>query len=341
MEQLSQQVANLTTIIKRVVLQPPVCIHCFNSRERFNAQTYRSLADLFAQSCRNFSIDTSQLSGGMRFYWLPDHDKGAAIDHRLALRRTLRTEPEWESFLDEWNEKQGARLIVLYLVQGDMSPSLVQSPKPPSPPRMPLDRAEAKSEPASDHGLNARDSSRCVVCGYCDHVEAAHIIDKSRSELLNGAPDAPPIDDIRNLFQLCPNHHTSFDRCEWTLVEEKREEGTGFWLRTTPLLVSPSEDLTRHMQTFIRFSDPSPPAYCFILKQLGRFPVPCRVCKELFHPSAIWGHYQGKHKKRQKDWKGLPHLLPHITGCSCKYRCQNTWDLYCHVIAKHRDLLYR
>lgn len=50
------------------------------------------------------------------------------------------------------------------------------------------------------------------------------MIDKSRAELLSGAPDAPPIDDLRNLFQLCPNHHTSFDRYEWTLVEERREK---------------------------------------------------------------------------------------------------------------------
>ena len=60
------------------------------------------------------------------------------------------------------------------------------------------------------------------------------MINKSRAELLSGAPDAPPIDDLRNLFQLCPNHHTSFDRYEWTLVEERRsEDGAGFWLRHT------------------------------------------------------------------------------------------------------------
>jgi len=121
------------------------------------------------------------------------------------------------------------------------------------------------------------------------------VINKSRAELLSGAPDAPPIDDLRNLFQLCPNHHTSFDRYEWTLVEERRsEDGAGFWLRHTCASAT-SADLSALMQTFIRFREPSPLAYSFLLKQLGRFPVPCRVCAQPFVASAIWGHYNGLH----------------------------------------------
>ena len=68
-----------------------------------------------------------------------------------------------------------------------------------------------------DHELNARDGDMCVICGI-DKVENAHVIDKHRAELLVGAPNAPDIDDIRNLFHLCPKHHVSFDRFEWTLV---------------------------------------------------------------------------------------------------------------------------
>jgi len=150
-----------------------------------------------------------------------------------------------------------------------------------------------------------------------------------------------PIDDLRNLFQLCPNHHTSFDRCEWTLVEERRsEEGVGFWLRPTPALQRPSADLSALMQTFIRFREPSPPAYSFLLKQLGRFPVPCRVCAQPFVASAIWGHYNGQHKDRRDEWKDKPHLLPRITGCACEDRGDTAWALYCHVLDKHRELLY-
>ena len=330
----------LAITVKRVMMQAPVYIRCFNSSEYFQSQSYRSLSDLFLQSCLHFSVDATQVGSGMRFYWLPDNDPGAAIGVRLASRRTIRTEPEWSTFLDEWNLNQNGRFVVVYFVTGELSPSLVQSPKPPSPPRIELDREKVKSEPASDHGLNARDSSRCVICGHRDHVDAAHVIDKSRSELLHGAPNAPPIDDIRNLFQLCPNHHKSFDSYEWTLVEEIRDGSSGFWLRPTPLLPYPSEDLTRYMQTFIRFNDPSPPAYTFLLKQLGRFKVPCRLCGVLFLPSAIWGHYNGKHKKREKEWKGLPHLLPVVTECSCDYPRSDVWGLYRHMITKHKELLY-
>ena len=348
METLVRQLASLTTVvieqqkvIKRVFPQPPVEIRSFNSSEHFQAISYRTLGELFLQTYRHFNIDVTRLGDGMRFYWLPALVQGASLQERLDGRRTLRNEADWERFLDNWNEEHNSRLIVLYFVTGDLSPSLVQCPLPPSPPRMPLDRAEEKSEPVSDHGLNARDSAQCVVCGHSDHIEAAHIIDKSRSELLADAPDAPPIDDLRNLFQLCPNHHTSFDRYEWTLVEEVRKEGIGFWLRTTPVLERPSSDLSCHMQTFIRFREPCPPAYSFLLKQLGRFPVPCRVCGQLYHTNAIWGHYNGQHKEKKDQWKDQPHLLPHITGCACADRGNSVWQLYCHVLAHHRDLLYR
>jgi hypothetical protein len=172
-------------------------------------------------------------------------------------------------------------------------------------------------------------------------------VDKHRQELLQGAPDAPAVDDLRNLVQLCPNHHTSFDQYEWTLVEREQQlqdgtTATGFWVRATPLKPQPDPDITLLMQTFIRFSQPerAPPAYMFLLKQLGRFKVPCRVCQQLFLPASIWGHYNGAHKSAEQKalWKDLPHLLPR--PCDCDDRGDTPWQLYLHVVGKHSELLF-
>ena len=102
---------------------------------------------------------------------------------------------------------------------GELSPSLFERPTPPSPPRLPAaDAEECNSEPESVRGLAERDGGECFLCSY-PHPEAAHVVDKHRAELLEGAPNAPEVDDVRNHMQLCPNHHSSFDRYEWTLVE--------------------------------------------------------------------------------------------------------------------------
>jgi hypothetical protein len=331
----------LSVAVNRLVNQPPVFIRCFNDSSSFQAQSVHTLGDLFLQSCKHFDIDPSQVGVGMRFYWFPDDDEGGATQRRIDLRRTIRTPSDWGALIDDWNASRIGPIISLYLVTGDLSPSIVKCPKPPSPPPMNEldDGKESKSEPASVQGLKARDKSKCVICGHSDHVEAAHIVDKSRAALLDGAPDAPLIEDLRNYLQLCPNHHASFDDYEWTLVQEKRLEGTGFWLRRTPLSRH-SSDLNRFTERFIRFSDPSPWPHSFLLKQLGRFPVPCRICGVSFLPSAIWGHYGAAHKDKRNEWADMQHLLPIIPGCSCVYKCENMWDLYLHVSSKHTEVLY-
>lgn len=64
---------------------------------------------------------------------------------------------------------------------------------------------------------------------------------QSRSELLAGASDPPPIGDLLNLLQLCPNHHVSFDSYMWTLVYQSHPQmGPEFWLRPTLLIAKPS-----------------------------------------------------------------------------------------------------
>jgi hypothetical protein len=341
-------VSELIPLLKRVLFQTPVEVRSFNSAENFIISEYRNFGSLLVQTFSKFSIEADRAPDA-RFYWLPPASRETTIQQRLEKRVTIRSSQQWEEFLKAWEAQTEAsqrNLITLYFVTGDLSPSLVQRPPPPSPPEFPREEEE-KSEPASSHGLTARDKGRCVICEHED-VEAAHIVDKHRSELLEGAPDAPPIDDPRNLLQLCPNHHTSFDAYKWTLVAEQRvvEKGGpavwGFWIRPTPAKPEASADIRGRMQTFIQFSHPSPPTYSFLLKQLGRFPVPCRVCQVLFEPKALPGHYGGAHKSAAEKalWKDKPHLLPRPCACPADVAGQTPWALYLHVREKHHDLLY-
>lgn len=337
----------LTRLEKRVLFQVPVEVRSFNSSENFIISEYRNFGSLLAQTFGKLGLEADRASDP-RFYWVPP---GVTLQQRLDQRTTIRTSEQWEVFLttrENKPEEMKRGLITLYFVTGDLSPSLVQRPPPPSPPDFPRGEEE-KSEPASSHGLTARDHGTCVVCGHAEDVEAAHIVDKHRRELLEGAPDAPPVDDLRNLFQLCPNHHTSFDAYRWTLVADHRkldadgESVLGFWVRATPVKPVPSSDLIHSMQSFIRFGEPCPPSYAFLLKQLGRFPVPCRVCHTLFDPRALPGHYGGAHSKTEAEkalWKDKPHLLPHPCSCPPDACGQTPWALYCHLLEKHSELLY-
>ena len=184
-----------------------------------------------------------------------------------------------------------------------------------------------------------------MVCGYKDSVEICHIVDEKRSELLVGVPDAPDVNDVRNFIQLCPNHHTSFDHYEWTLVEERsvpfkarKCQATGYALHLSNLLalISPCICLPSFNSINLLHLHIS-----FLLKQLGRFEVPCRVCNKLFSAGGIWSHYHAQHKKRKKEWRDLPPLLPHIPDCHCDGRGDNPWQLYCHVVKHHPQVLYR
>lgn len=324
-------------IVKRVLFQPAVEIRGLNSFEHFQARPYRSLKDLFSETYERFEVDVTQLSD-QRFYWLPALGEGATTNQILDGRRTLRNEADWEAFLEKWSSEHNSNLIVLYFVRGELSPSMVLRPLPPSPPRMPLDYDDQKSEPNSVRGLSERDRKRCVVCHHSDHVEAAHVIDQHRSDLLEGAPDAPLIDDLRNLILLCPNHHTSFDRYEWTLVQDKIS--LRFWLRTTPMLQTLSADLSSRSQIPIAFNDPCPPAYSFLLKQLGRFEIPCLVCHLPFSSTGMLKHCNAQHKDKKSEWEGKPFSLPNIPGCPCTNRGKTTWELYCHLVEQHSNLLY-
>ena len=359
-------------LVKRVVFQPPVQIRSFNSSAHFFSPSYRSLGELFLHTFKEFDVQP-ETCPEPRFYWLPPGDLSTA--ERVTQRVTIRDEARWGTFLDDWNEQAhgGAALITLYFVAGELSPSLFERPTPPSPPRLPAaDAEECKSEPESVRGLTERDGGQCFLCAH-PHPEAAHVVDKSRAELLEGAPDAPDVDDVRNHLQLCPNHHASFDRHEWTLVEVDAGAARGsasasssngsssascarcFYVRATPVKPHPDADITSHMQTAYLFSSSgrAPPAYAFLLKQLGRFKVPCRVagCGELWLPSGLPGHYSGAHKTAEEraQWQEVgengkahmkPHLLPRPCDCAEAERGTTVWQLYCHVVSKHSELLY-
>jgi predicted restriction endonuclease len=49
---------------------------------------------------------------------------------------------------------------------------------------------------------------KCIVCGYTNHVEVAHI-----KAVSNFSEDSliSEINDISNLIGLCPNHHWEYD----------------------------------------------------------------------------------------------------------------------------------
>ena len=139
-------------LMRRVLFPPAVEIRRLNSAksDRVHADPYRSLAELIIQACLRFGVDGAVCA---RFHWLPALGQGAPIGERLAGRRTLRNEDDWQRFLDHWNKQYGAdqQLIVLHFVP---NPNLVQrpSPLPPLPPLSPLSRTpldqvdEEKSE---------------------------------------------------------------------------------------------------------------------------------------------------------------------------------------------------
>ena len=54
------------------------------------------------------------------------------------------------------------------------------------------------------------------------------------------------------------------------------------------------------------------------------------------------GHYGGAHKTAEEkaQWKDLPHLLPRPCDCAEAERGTTVWQLYCHLIDKHSELLY-
>ncbi len=341
--------SELVGLLKRLVFQNPVEIRLFNSEQHFQPRWYKSLSDLVAQSCEYFKIDPERLQRP-RFYAFPFSGAGSSAASALQSVRKITTELEWQAFVSQWESERHSGIIVVHFVTGPLSPPLsLSSSQPITPPIVDLHTSEeAKSEPQSSHGLTARDGGMCIICGYSDHVEVAHVIDEHRAELLEGSPNAPAINDLRNLILLCPNHHTAFDRYEWTLIEQKRrqengQEITGLVVRSTPVRPQPSQDMVIHvLQTFIRFEDSSksPHMHLFLLKQLGRFDVPCRVCGTLFPPKSLYGHYRGTHKsKKQKaKWEKKPFLLP--KPCNCPDRGTNPWELLQHLIKGHADLLY-
>ena len=55
---------------------------------------------------------------------------------------------------------------------------------------------------------NSKRKYKCVICGYTNHIDIAHI--KSVSEFSNNAL-LTEINNIDNLVALCPNHHWEYD----------------------------------------------------------------------------------------------------------------------------------
>lgn len=332
--------------IDRLLHPPTIEVQLVNSEMHFRSYCYRAFGDILGQTVQHFKLDAQQLENP-RFYWVPTGPNSTSASAAADMQRLCST-ADWEAFLDQWEQQESNRgvTIVLRFFCGGLGPATALD-EPSTPPMQLIDEADRHSEPDANEDLSARDGDKCVVCGI-DVALVAHVVDQSRMELLADVPNAPgDINDLGNLIHLCPNHHVTFDRFEWTMVKEKRttQDGTvieGFAVRPTPVLPKPSDDV--HflvMHAFVRFaSDIAPSADLFLLKQLGRFDVPCRVCGVYFPPKSLVGHYAKDHgdASRQK-WEGFSgHLLP--KPCDCADRGSSPWELFCHLKEHHRHLLY-
>ena len=357
-DHLTLQVGQLDKIVKRVIFQPVIQVYSsFHANASFVAPICRNLGELFQHTFKEFKIDRSAFHKP-RFYWLPSGDLTTQqrIDQRKTFTHTKADSEKWNSFLDEKIELGIDGMIELTFVAGEESPTIFPQAQPvnlPKPRRLALvDGEEVRSEPESVDGLVERDGSVCFICGRANPL-VAHVVDKSREELLD-VTDAPAVDDVRNCLQLCPNHHQSFDQLKWTLVEAKhvaswlpannKAGSTSYYVRrcAKSLPRSGPDDISPYMSKAYHFSNPAcaPPSYLFLLKQFGRFKVPCRCCAQLWDPIDLPEHYTLAHQseEEQQVWKNQPHLLPR--PCRCPDRGTTVWELYCHVFEKHRELLF-
>ena len=88
----------------------------------------------------------------------------------------------------------------------------------------------------------------------------------------------------------------------------------------------------------VTFKQPVPNRHLFLLKQLGRFPFPCRVCRVLFVAAGHSGHKIIHKEKADKKKLKKPFLLPSV--CLCDVTWSTAWELYCHVVEMHDKELY-
>jgi hypothetical protein len=89
---------------------------------------------------------------------------------------------------------------------------------------------------------------------------------------------------------------------------------------------------------FLTFKEPVPNRHLFLLKQLGRFEIPCRVCHVPFVASGHAGHKIAHKSKAEKKKLKKPFLLPNV--CRCQVSWASAWELYSHVLANHGSELF-
>jgi hypothetical protein len=313
---------DLVHLMKRVSFSVPVNVCLLNQSANFWAQSTVLMSQTVALAQQRLGI---QDAVDPRFYFIPP----TGVQDRVVIRN----QAEWERFFEE-SANEGRTPKLYFVCVGDSPPALYP-PRPLSPPRADLE-APDQSEPSASPSLKDRDEHVCKVCGQ-DVTEGCHILDKARAELMVNLGD---INDTRNLLLLCPNHHTEFDNFQFTLVAETSDpECLRYIVSPTPQTRSPpSRCLRDHFAQVVEFSgggDNAPLPHLFLLKQLGRFKVPCSECDRSFASSAWAQHMTKSHPDKKATTRPLPRI------CSCSGTDDlSAQELYDHAIGEHLGLLY-
>jgi hypothetical protein len=129
------------------------------------------------------------------------------------------------------------------------------------------------------------------------------------------------INDTRNLLLLCPSHQV-WHNFQFTLVA--------------------ATDLRRGVSAVLWVAhgsgggDNAPLPHLFLLKQLGRFKVPCSLQCDRSFASSAWAQHM---TKSHPDKKATTRPLPRICSCSGTDDL-SAQELYDHAIGEHLGLLY-
>lgn len=299
-------------------------IQLFNTGQHFISQP-RPFAAQVRECLAKFAIGSGER---YRFYYIPD-------GNNTAQRETADSEAGLSRLFEQHLVTGG--LIKLYFVADQQSP-------PPSPPKqisapvLPKSGSEGGSEPAHNSNVKVRDAAKCLVCGEVRDVQLCHVLDLHLKHLNFGNI---AIDGESNLITLCHKHHRMFDEFDFTFVLVNQKELHKFWIVPTP-----THDATLGLETlylykvvaFPAHSPIIPPAYLFLLKQLGSFSLECPKCPErkqrFKNTQAFLSHCGIKHHGKQVS-------IQLLAPCQCKYGRKTVRNLLEHISLKHMNLLVK
>jgi hypothetical protein len=333
-QQIAQGQQQIAQEQRRVQVAPPVRVSRFNyASDFFFDQSSCSLAQLLRASIRHFNIAGEVPMA--RFYSFPSEGNGEHV--------TFRQEQEWRDHVDACIAAgQTAALSIIFVCEeGSPPPSMPGTP--PSPPQVP--GSPQNSEPERDTEVEQRDNNACVICGETSNPQLAHVVDKSRPEMVEGL--GIPNNDVNsrlNMMLLCANHHGNFDKFEFALVPTSSDAHCDQF-RITPVTAAGASHtvaaslralfhrvVTLHSIAGLQH----PPPHLFLVKLLLRFELPCSHCGMLCKPNGYWAHVAKTHGRTENDRYPLP------KPCSCDVVLDTPTELYKHMVKdrEHLKLLY-